>query len=268
VVQPKLLKGIIMRYYKKIIVSIPLLFIGIFSVVPTVSANGCNEYTQAPSSHSPQLLTIIDTEVGTDAYQRLVTYSSGGHKTIGMAIAGSYDYFGQCQFVGIGIMDGSGGNGHRPNYTLAIWHEGVDLTTARSVIFMLIGASATPVVTNGDCNISCDGTTGRQFDGTIVNESTTTTTTIQQVANIPLIIVEPTVQESVSIVQESEQPLSELVTTSVTVGTVTELTSANNEVHLISASTSFFNEPAKSITSKKSKVTNKKKIKKVVVRRK
>ena len=168
-----------MTHLKKITVITALLFSGVFLTLTNASAMGCDEYTEAPSSASAATMTIIDTEVGTDAYQRLVVYSNGGHKALGMAIASQYDYFGQCQYAGIGIMDGSGGNGFRPNYTLAIWHDSIDLSVARSAIYSLIGAGSNPTVTNGDCNISCDGTTGRQFDGTIVNETTTTTTTTQ-----------------------------------------------------------------------------------------
>jgi hypothetical protein len=62
-----------------------------------------------------------------------------------------------------------------------MWRNGVDVDIARAAIYELVGASANPVVTNGDCNISCDGTFGRQFDGTYIttttNSTTTTTTT-------------------------------------------------------------------------------------------
>ena len=256
-----------MRNYKKTIILIPLLFISIVGVAPKVSADGCAEYTQAPSSQSPDMLTIIDTEVGTDAYQRLVTYSNGGHKNLGMAIAGSYNYFGQCQFVGIGIMDGSGGNGFRPNFTLAIWHEGINLTTARSAVYALIGASATPVVTNGDCNISCDGTIGTQFDGTIINEPTTTTTTIQQVASTPIVASEPIAEKSVGIIQEPKQPLVESINTSAVVETVVEPTTTTT-ILLVSSSVIFTKEPIQKTIIKKPTAINKKKVKKVVTYRK
>ena len=143
----------------------------------SVHAISCGEYTQSPSSNSPSSITILDTDIGTDAYQRLLPFSSGGHKALGMAIAAKLNYFDNCEYVGIGIGDGSGGNGYRPNYTLWIWRDGVDVDIARSAIYELVGASANPVVTNGDCNISCDGTLGRQFDGSISTTSTSSTTT-------------------------------------------------------------------------------------------
>jgi len=256
-----------MQYFKKTVIFLPLLLIGVVGVAPKVSADGCAEYTQAPSSQSPDMLTIIDTEVGTDAYQRLVEYGNGGHEFLGMAIAKSYDYFGQCQFVGIGIMDGSGGNGFRPNFTLAIWYEGIDLNTARSVIYALIESDEAPVVTNGDCNVSCDGTTGTQFDGTIINESTTTTTTIQTVVSTPLIVSEPTVEESVIVVQENEQPLSESIATSAVVDMVLEPTTTTT-IPLVSSSAMVMKEPIKKIITKKPVVTKKKKAKKAITHRK
>lgn len=268
IISSKLLKGITVRYSKKIIISVLPLVFGIVSVASAASADSCGEYTEAPSSYSPEMLTIIDTEVGTDAYQRLVTYSNGGHKAIGMAIAGSYDYFGQCQFVGIGIMDGSGGNGYRPNYTLAIWHEGINLNTARSVVYALIGASAIPVVTNGDCNISCDGTTGRQFDGTITNESTATTTTIQQVASMPPIVSETTLEESVGAIQEHGEPLGESTTTPVIIVMDEETTTTTTTIVPVLTLINYSEEITLNTITKKLLTTNKKKIKKLVVRRK
>ena len=143
----------------------------------SVNAISCGEYTQSPSSNSPSSITILDTDIGTEAYQRLLPFSSGGHKALGMAIAAKFNYFDNCEYVGIGIGDGSGGNGYRPNYTLWIWRDGVDVDIARAAIYELVGASANPIVTNGDCNISCDGTVGRQFDGSIATTSTSSTTT-------------------------------------------------------------------------------------------
>jgi hypothetical protein len=96
---------------------------------------------------------------------------------LGMAIAAKFNFFDNCEYIGIGIGDGSGGNGYRPNYTIWMWRDGIDVTIARAAIYELVGASANPIVTNGDCNISCDGTFGRQFDGSFEPTSTTTTTT-------------------------------------------------------------------------------------------
>jgi hypothetical protein len=193
----------------KLAICVTVLSLGVTAVPSAVLAEDCQSYSEAPSSSSATTLTIIDTEVGTEAYQRLVAYGSGGHKALGMAIAGSYDFFGKCQYAGIGIMDGSGGNGYRPNFTLAIWHDGIDLSKAREIIYSLIGAGSDPVVTSGDCNISCDGSNGRQFDGTVTPiEATTTTTTV--VEAVETVVDAPLTQEYAPIVIEVPVPQAEV----------------------------------------------------------
>ena len=172
------------------------------------NATSCGEYTQSPSSQSPYSFTILDTDIGTEAYQRLLPYSSGGHRALGMAIAAKFNYFDNCEYIGIGIGDGSGGNGYRPNYTIWMWRDGVDVAIARAAIYELVGASPNPIVTNGDCNISCDGTFGREFDGSF--ETTTTTTTMPR----PVVIEsdEPQSQESGQVTNE-QAPISTNSTT-------------------------------------------------------
>ena len=142
-------------------------------------ASECVEPTLAPSSSEPTLLTIFDIEVGTEAFERLVEYSNGGHRSLGIAVAQAHDYFGECEYVGVGIGHGSGGNGYRPNFTLALWRSGVDTALARTAVYQLISASSNPVVTNGDCAISCDGTVNG------VMPTTTTTTTTEAPAPAP-----------------------------------------------------------------------------------
>jgi hypothetical protein len=161
----------------KFVVALSVVTCSMLTSQGPVHAISCGEYTQSPSSSSPSSITILDTDIGTEAYQRLLPFSSGGHQALGMAIAAKFNYFDNCEYVGIGIGDGSGGNGYRPNFTLWMWRDGVNVDVARAAIYELVGASANPVVTNGDCNISCDGTFGRQFDGSIATTSTSSTTT-------------------------------------------------------------------------------------------
>jgi hypothetical protein len=144
--------------------------------VGEAQASECETPTLAPSSETPTLVTIVDTEVGTPAFERLVEYASGGHRSLGIAIAQAHDWFGVCEYVGIGIGHGSGGNGFRPNFTLALWREGVDISLVRSAVYALIDASDNPVVTNGDCAISCDGTIDGVLPTTTTEAPTTTTT--------------------------------------------------------------------------------------------
>ena len=177
-----------MKMAYRIGVTLAVLCSAMMTTLVPAHAIQCGDYTESPSSESPSFITILDTDIGTEAYLRLVTYSNGGHSALGIAIASKFNYFNNCEYVGIGIGDGSGGNGYRPNFTLWMWRNGVDVDIARAAIYELVGASANPVVTNGDCNISCDGTFGRQFDGTYVTtttSSTTTTTTTTTSTTIP-----------------------------------------------------------------------------------
>ena len=166
-----------MKSTYKFVVALSVFTCSMLTSQGPVHATSCGDYIQSPSSSSPSSFTILDTDIGTAAYQRLLPFSSGGHRALGMAIAAKFNYFDNCEYVGIGIGDGSGGNGYRPNYTLWMWRDGVDVDIARAAIYELVGASADPIVTNGDCNISCDGTVGRQFDGSIATTSTSSTTT-------------------------------------------------------------------------------------------
>jgi len=175
-----------MKKVYQMILSIAVFICALLTAQGQVHAISCDGYTQSLSSQSPSSFTILDTDIGTEAYQRLLPYSTGGHQALGMAIAAKFNYFDNCEYIGIGIGDGSGGNGYRPNYTIWMWRDDVDVDIARAAIFELVGANANPIFTNGDCNISCDGTFGRQFDGSIAttttSSTTSTTTTLPQSA--------------------------------------------------------------------------------------
>lgn len=172
--------------------------------VSEARADECLEPTQAPSSAEPTVFTIIDTEVGTPAYERLVTYSNGGHTALGKAIAQAHSWFGVCEYVGVGIGNGSGGNGYRPNFTLALWRSGIDVALARSAVYQLIGASSNPVVTNGDCAVSCDGT----IDGVA---PTTTTVAPTTTTDAPTTTVAVTTTTQAPVSEPANEPAPEPV---------------------------------------------------------
>lgn len=162
---------------KPLRIAVALALVLSLTPITEAKASECTEPIEAPSSQQPTLLTIIDTEVGTEAFERLVTYSNGGHRSLGIAIAKAHQWFAVCEYVGVGIGSGSGGNGYRPNFMLALWRDGIDIALARSAVYQLIGASSNPVVTNGDCAIACDGTVNRVIPTTTTTTTPTTTTT-------------------------------------------------------------------------------------------
>ena len=132
-------------------------------------------------AQEPQVLYFYDTELGTESYELLITYSNGGHSTIGQVLkdAGVAE-----EAPGIGFGVGSGGNGYRPNVAIYIWtDQTLDLTAARSAIKSFVNVPANPETTNGDCAISCDGTYQEEEpveSTTTTVVSTTTTVVIQE----------------------------------------------------------------------------------------
>lgn len=135
---------------------------------------------EAAPAQEPQVLYFYDTELGTESYELLITYSNGGHSTIGQVLkdAGVAD-----EAPGIGFGVGSGGNGYRPNVAIYIWtDQTLDLTAARSAIKSFVNVPANPETTNGDCAISCDGTYQEQepVESTTTTVVSTTTTIVVQ----------------------------------------------------------------------------------------
>jgi len=170
--------------------------------ITEAKASECTEPREAPSSQQPTVLTIIDTEIGTEAFERLVTYTNGGHRSLGIAIAQAHQWFAVCEYVGVGIGHGSGGNGYRPNFMLALWRDGIDTALARSAVYQLVGASSNPVVTNGDCSVSCNEA---------VSEAPTTTTTTTLAPTTTTVPVSETVTESEPVASEAPTTTTVLV---------------------------------------------------------
>jgi hypothetical protein len=193
------------------------------ATITEARASECSEPREAPSSQQPTVITIIDTEIGTEAFERLVTYSNGGHSALGKAIAKAHQWFAVCEYVGVGIGHGSGGNGYRPNFMLALWRDGIDTALARSAVYQLVGASSNPVVTNGDCAIACDGTVNGVAPTTTTTAlapTTTTTTIAPTTTTVPVSETAEAVADSEPVtVVESEPVITEAPTTTTTTTT-------------------------------------------------
>lgn len=200
--------------------------------ITEAKASECSEPREAPSSQQPTVITIIDTDIGTEAFERLVTYSVGGHRSLGIAIAQAHQWFAVCEYVGVGIGHGSGGNGYRPNFMLALWRDGIDSALARSAVYQLVGASSNPVTTNGDCAISCDGTINGVTPTTTTTTlapTTTTTTIAPTTTTVPVSETAEAVTDSEPVadsepvtVVESEPVITEAPTTTTTTVLVVE----------------------------------------------
>ena len=142
-------------------------------------------------NEQPILIEIKDTDIGTQAYEQLITYGNGGHQAIG-------DILGNAQNMetnpGIGFGIGSGGNGYRPSIIISVWtDQQFDSSIGLDTIKKYFNVSSNPITTNGDCAIACDGTTQ-------IQEVTTTTTTIT--TTLPEVIVPTQIAQSTAINSE------------------------------------------------------------------
>ncbi len=163
-----------------------LLIPALLALATPASADVCVSPTESAPT-GPVRVYIIDTEVGTQAFERLEAYSNGGHSTLGRAVSQAQNWLGNCTYAGVGIGVGSGGNGFRPNITLWFYSNRLDATQARATVMSLIGAAAVPVVTNGDCAISCDGSFNRTNETTTTTIAPTTTTAVTTTTTIPIV---------------------------------------------------------------------------------
>lgn len=218
------------------------LFIGCFySANPALADN-----------QEPILIEIRDTDIGTNAFEQLVSYGNGGHSAIG-------DILGNAQNMstnpGIGFSIGSGGNGYRPSIIIAVWTDKpFDSSVGLSTIKSYFNVSSSPVVTNGDCAVACDGTTQTSVVETVTTEPSTTTTVV------PTVTTElPTTVTTVPTVVATVPTVVVQVPIVATVSTTTTVASTNYPI--ISASSSILPDiiiyqVAKPIT-KEIKITSK-----------
>jgi len=163
------------------------LFIGIFYYAEEALAD----------NQEPILIQIYDTDIGTDAFEQLVTYGNGGHAALG-AILGHAQNMQQNPGIGLGI--GSGGLGYRPSVTIAVWTDAVfDKSVGLATIKNYFNVSSNPVTTNGDCAIACDGTVQQPEPTQQIVE-----TVVQQPEPVQQIL-ETVVQQPVLIQQQEPQ---------------------------------------------------------------
>ena len=148
-------------------------------------------------NQEPILIEIYDTDIGTAAYEQLISYGNGGHAAVGAILGNAQNMESN---PGVGFSIGSGGNGYRPSIIIAVWtNEQFSASTGLATIKNYFNVSVNPVTTNGDCAIACDGTT--QVEEVIT--TTTTTTTLPQVVELTQVSQSPqTTQPPAPQVQE------------------------------------------------------------------
>jgi hypothetical protein len=108
-------------------------------------------------NQEPILIQISDTDIGTEAFEQLISYGNGGHAAMGAILGNAQSMLSN---PGIGFSIGSGGNGDRPSVIIAVWtDQPFSISTGLDTIKSHFNVPGTPVTTNGDCAIACDGTT-------------------------------------------------------------------------------------------------------------
>jgi hypothetical protein len=185
-------------------------------------------------NQEPILIQIYDTDIGTEAFEQLVNYGNGGHAALG-AILGDAQNMQQNPGIGLGI--GSGGLGYRPSVTIAVWtDQPFSVSTGLATIKSHFNVPVNPVTTNGDCAISCDGTTQ-------VQEVITTTTTIAPTTTLPEVVTPTQVLQSPQTTQPEpvqSQPQPVVSNTEPYTAPTTTTTTLVQTVNVSSAYASFF----------------------------
>ena len=122
-------------------------------------------------NQEPILIEIKDTDIGTEAFEQLISHGNGGHAAIGAILGNAQNMESN---PGVGFSIGSGGNGYRPSIIIAVWtDQQFSASTGLATIKSYFNVPSTPVTANGDCAIACDGTTQVEEEKVV-----TTTTTI------------------------------------------------------------------------------------------
>jgi hypothetical protein len=107
-------------------------------------------------NQEPILIEIKDTDIGTTAFEQLISYGNGGHAAMGAILGNAQNMLSN---PGIGFSIGSGGNGYRPSILIAVWtDQPFSVSSGLDTIKTFFNVPSNPVTTNGDCAIACDGT--------------------------------------------------------------------------------------------------------------
>jgi hypothetical protein len=168
-------------------------------------------------NQEPILIQISDTDIGTEAFEQLISYGNGGHSAMGAILGNAQSMLSN---PGIGFSIGSGGNGDRPSIIIAVWtDQPFSVSAGLDTIKSHFNVPINPVTTNGDCAIACDGTTQPE-------EVITTTTLPQVVAPVQVSESPQTTQpapvqyQPQPVVNNTEQYTSPTTTTTTLVETV------------------------------------------------
>ena len=221
-------------------------------------------------NQEPILIDIKDTDIGTEAFEQLISHGNGGHAAIGAILGNAQNMESN---PGVGFSIGSGGNGYRPSIIIAVWtNQQFNASTGLDTIKSHFNVPINPVTTNGDCAIACDGTTQVEEEKVVTTTTTiaptttiavtpiTTTTTIAPTTTLPEVVAPTQVSQSPQTTQpEPVQPQPEplVYNTQPYIAPTTTTTTVVENVNVSSAYASFFLTEKLITPISKPKVVNK-----------
>jgi hypothetical protein len=155
-------------------------------------------------NQEPILIEISDTDIGTEAFEQLISHGNGGHAAIGAILGNAQS---MSSNPGIGFSIGSGGNGYRPSIIIAVWtDQPFNVSTGLDTIKSHFNVPLNPVTTNGDCAIACDGTTQVEEVVTTTTIAPTTTIAVTPITTTTTVAPTTTLPEVVAPTQVSQSP--------------------------------------------------------------
>jgi len=209
-------------------------------------------------NQEPILIEIKDTDIGTEAFEQLISYGNGGHAAMGAILGNAQNMLSN---PGIGFSIGSGGNGYRPSILIAVWtDQPFSVSTGLATIKTHFNVPSNPVTTNGDCAIACDGT----------YEQPQELVAVPQQATAPVVIEEPSLAPTQTPQVQVPEPQILLDNTpQYTVPIIVDETNSAFSVSLLAPTAIIAREIAQPIVNKskiKPKIIKSKKIKRVLTK--
>jgi hypothetical protein len=209
-------------------------------------------------NQEPILIEIKDTDIGTTAFEQLISYGNGGHAAMGAILGNAQNMLSN---PGIGFSIGSGGNGYRPSILIAVWtDQPFSVSTGLATIKTYFNVPSNPVTTNGDCAIACDGT----------YEQPQELVAVPQQATAPVVIEEPSLAPTQTPQVQVPEPQILLDNTpQYTAPIIVDETNSAFSVSLLAPTAIIAREIAQPIVNKskiKPKIIKSKKIKRVLTK--
>jgi hypothetical protein len=221
-------------------------------------------------NQEPILIEISDSDIGTEAFEQLISYGNGGHAAMGAILGNAQNMLSN---PGIGFSIGSGGNGYRPTILIAVWtDQPFSVSSGLDTIKSHFNVPSNPVTTNGDCAIACDGT---YEEPVVIQQPVSQPVAVQEPVAVPaqtsptVAVEQPSAPMPAPQVQAPAPQVLSDNTQQYTSPTVIDETSVASSLSLVAPATIIVPEIVKPIVNKTKnthKIIKSKKIKRVLTK--